>query len=133
MKILIVEDDDFARDASARYLDHLGHEVRAAASPDEAVRHAQNGCPDVVICDWMLGAEEDGTDVARTLQRRCEAPIIFVTAQPLARLRARTQDLRVARYLRKPISLSLLAAALDDLSPTSSDGNRQQKRRHPEG
>jgi two-component system, OmpR family, response regulator ResD len=115
MNVLIVEDDEFAREASARYLDHLGHEVYAAASGEEAKAKADDRPPDVVICDWRLGDGDDGADVARTLQRRYAAPIIFITAHPLGRLRAMTRDLKVARYLRKPISLLSLASVLDEI------------------
>lgn len=118
MKVLLVEDDDFARDASARYLEHLGHDVSAAGTPDEAVQLASAVSPDVVICDWMLGAEQDGADVARALQSLYAAPIIFVTAHPPGKLRNRTRDLRVVRILRKPISLAALASALDALAPS---------------
>ncbi len=115
MRVLIVEDDDFAREASARYLDYLGHEVSAAASAAEAQARADDWPPDVVICDWRL-ADEDGADVARALQQRYAAPIIFITAHPLGRLRSETRDLKVARYLRKPISLVSLASVLDEIS-----------------
>ncbi len=115
MNVLIVEDDEFAREASARYLDHLGHEVCAAASGLEAAAKADCRPPDVVICDWRLGDGDDGADVARTLQQRYAATIIFITAHPLGRLRAQTRDLKVARYLRKPISLLSLASVLDEI------------------
>lgn len=115
MKILIVEDDDFARDASARYLDHLGHDVSAAATPAEAEAIADDVPPDVVICDWRLGDGADGADVARVLQQRYATPIIFITAHPLGRLRLLTRDLNVARYLRKPISLVSLASVIEEI------------------
>lgn len=120
MKVLIVEDDDFARDASARYLDYLGHEVSAAASAAEARARADDWPPDVVICDWRLADGDDGADVARALQQRYATPIIFITAHPLGRLRSETRDLKVARYLRKPISLVSLASVLDEISAAPS-------------
>ena len=119
MKVLIVEDDDFARDASARYLDHLGHEVSSAATAAEAAARADDTPPDVVICDWRLADGDDGADVARALQERYSTPIIFITAHPLGRLRSQTRDLNVARYLRKPISLVSLASVLDEIDAAS--------------
>jgi DNA-binding response OmpR family regulator len=47
--------------------------------------------------------------VARELQRRYGTAIIFITALPLERLREATQDLSVAAYMHKPISLVVLA------------------------
>jgi DNA-binding response OmpR family regulator len=115
MNVLIVEDDSFAREASERYLDHLGYPVRAAASATEAESIAVRHTPDVVICDWRLGGKRDGAELARALQRRYGASIIFITAHPLNELRRRTGDLRVARYLRKPISLSILVNVLESI------------------
>ena len=115
MKILIVEDDISTRDASSFYLDGIGHEVKAAATPAEARELAAENPPDVLICDWRLGGTEDGADVARDLQSKYESNIIFITAHPLRALRSATRDLQVARYLRKPISLGDLAAALKDV------------------
>ncbi|HNP34859.1 MAG TPA: response regulator [Woeseiaceae bacterium] len=115
MKVLIVEDDNSARDASMRYLDHIGYEVRAAASVIEAELVAAGYRPDVAICDWRLGGERDGAQLARELQKKYGSCIIFVTAHPLHDLRRTTQDLKVARYLRKPISLSVLVKILESI------------------
>lgn len=111
-RILIVEDERFAREASERYLDCCGYRVATAASAEEAFREAAANTPDVVVCDWRLDGRPDGVDVARELQCRYGSALVFVTAYPLDELRAATGDLDVARYLRKPFSLAALADAL---------------------
>lgn len=112
-RVLIVEDEKAAREASKRYLARQGFSVSSAASASEALQKAAESTPNVVICDWNLGDEPDGTDVARELQSRYSVPIIFVTAYPLARLREATRDLEVIRYMRKPVRLAALAQAIN--------------------
>ena len=74
MNVLIVEDDEFAREASARYLHHLGHEVCAAASGQEAEAKADDRPPDVVICDWRLAdGDAQGADSIARLARAAAA------------------------------------------------------------
>lgn len=111
--MLVVEDDAAAREASQRYLNLVGHEVRTAADAREALAEAEASSPEVAICDWRLGNGPDGTEVARTLQERYGTSIIFVTAYPLDELRDATGDIRVTRYLRKPIQLPKLSEAID--------------------
>ena len=115
MNVLIVEDDAAAREASSRYLDDLGFETRTASNASEAEYQASNERPDVVICDWRLADAADGADVARSLQKKYDSLIIFITAQPLQKLRNATRDIKVVRYLRKPISLHVLAGVLRDV------------------
>ncbi len=114
-RVLIVEDEPSAREATGRYLEHCGFEVAAAASAKEAVQRASELGPEVVVCDWQLAGGDNGAVVARQLQSRFGAAIIFVTAHPLDELRDATRDLDVATYLRKPISLATLAATINDV------------------
>lgn len=116
MNVLIVEDDDYAREASSRYLSKLGYHVSAADTAAQAIQFAAEHAPDVTICDWRIGGPKDGAAVARELQDQYDTAIIFVTAYSLHDLRDVTRDLRVARYLRKPLSLGTLANTLQQLA-----------------
>ncbi len=112
MKVLIVEDEPNAREATRRFLEFRGHRVKAVGSAEEARICAAAWRPEVVVCDWELGGEEDGVDVARSLQEDLGAAVIFMTGHPLDKLRKKTGDLRVSRYLRKPLSLEALGEAV---------------------
>lgn len=111
-KVLVVEDEPNAREASRLYLSHCGHEVTTAANAESAIQQAEEQQPDVLVCDWRLGAGGSGVDVAREIQRRYATPVIFVTAYPIDELVEATADLAVSRYLKKPVSLAVLAAAI---------------------
>ena len=112
-RVLIVEDEKAAREASKRYLDRQGYAVCAASSASDAIRMAEECVPNIVVCDWNLGEGADGTDVARQLQTRYRIPVIFVSAYPTEKLRKETRDIDVSRYLRKPFRLAALADAIN--------------------
>jgi DNA-binding response OmpR family regulator len=113
-RVLIVEDEPAAREASSSYLGKRGFDVAAAGNISDALAQAAEQAPDVLVCDWDLGSGENGTDVARKLQRRYRIPVILVTAHPLESLRKATTDIDVLRYMRKPLNLASLAATISD-------------------
>lgn len=115
-RILIVEDEAAARIATLRYLEYRGYTVEAAGSAEEALRMARERRPDVLICDWKLGGGRDGVDVARQLQSEQDIDIIFMTAYAQNELRRSASGVRTVSCLRKPISLGVLAAAVDSLA-----------------
>ena len=108
MRVLVVEDEAHARLAMQMYLETAGYEVFSAASGDEARNLLQQQVADILICDWRLGGEDSGVDVARIAQARAPVPVVFVTAQSLPELRDHAQDIRPAYFLSKPVSLQML-------------------------
>jgi CheY-like chemotaxis protein len=110
-KVLVVEDDDDARDALALILASHGYELETAGDGAAAIEKAQAFHPDVLICDWLLPGM-DGVSVARIIQRMEAIPVIFVTAHSVPDLRQRARDLRVHAYLPKPIDVGRLRNAL---------------------
>lgn len=116
LRILVVEDEAAARIATRRYLQYRGWCVDAAGTAEEAIRMARARRPDVLICDWKLNGRRDGVDVARLLQSEQDIDIIFVTAYAQNELRKSAPDVRAVSCLRKPISLGVLAAAVESLA-----------------
>lgn len=114
-RVLVVEDDPAAREATGMYLEHFGYEVATAASAEAAIAAADSCTPNLLICDWQLGRGESGVTVARELQERYDVSVIFMTAHPLDELYEETEDLRVYHYLKKPLSLRKLARAVGDI------------------
>lgn len=110
-KVLVVEDDDDARDALALILASQGYELETAGDGDAAIAKAQAFHPDVLICDWRLPGM-DGVSVARIIQDMEPIPVIFLTAHSVPDLRRRARDLRVHAYLPKPIDVGRLRNAL---------------------
>jgi DNA-binding response OmpR family regulator len=65
--ILVVEDDPDVRDLLSRRLVHLGHQVLAAGSGEEALELAEESPPSMVVLDIRLPGI-DGWEVLRRLR-----------------------------------------------------------------
>lgn len=111
--VIVVEDDVAAREAVALYLEHRGFRVNSAATAEDALQLAAGEPPHIAVCDWHLGGGANGVDVARQLQHDYGTAIIFMTAFPVDELQAATDDIEVRAFLRKPLSLSDLADAVE--------------------
>lgn len=119
-RVLVVEDEPNAREASRLYLLRCGNDVVTAGDAQSAIHQAESHEPDVLVCDWRLGEGGDGVDVAREIQERFATPVIFVTAHPIDELVEATADIKVSRYLKKPISLAILAQAIETAALSSA-------------
>ena len=118
-RLLIVEDEAFAREACELYLAGVGFDVESAANAEEATQRAGAHPPDVVISDWQLGGATDGVQLARQLQRNFGCSIVLMTAHALSELRQASRDLDVAASLPKPLSLASLARRLRGIIDSS--------------
>lgn len=78
-RILVVDDDPTVADVVARYLRRDGHEVICAADGRQALRHAAEKPPDLVVLDLMLPGI-DGLEVCARLREHGPVPVIMLTA-----------------------------------------------------
>ena len=111
-RILIIEDNDDAREALRLQLQIAGHEVHGAATGSEGIEMAHSLKPDVVLLDIGLPGL-DGYQVAEKLRTDSDGPrLIAITGygQPEARERARKAG--IEQYLVKPINAAELARLL---------------------
>lgn len=111
-RVLVIEDDDGARDALGCLLSEEGYTVRTAGTGLQGLDCALEFQPDMVVCDYYL-PDIDGLEVMRRLrQNRADLFIIMVTAG-----RCGTGDERSLRdeadvFLDKPVNLAHLRSAL---------------------
>jgi signal transduction histidine kinase len=111
-RILIIEDNDDAREALRLQMQMAGHEVHEAASGPEGVEMAVSLKPDVVLLDIGLPGL-DGYQVAERIHAAGDGPrLIAITGygQPADRERARNAG--IEGYLVKPIDVAELARLL---------------------
>jgi CheY-like chemotaxis protein len=112
-RVLIVEDEPAARQATQRYLQFCGFIVETACDAVEALRQAAVFNPQVLVCDCKLGDRNDGIEVARQIQKQCGSVVIFVTAYSFKDLRQQFQGIDVRDCLRKPVLLGKLAKIIN--------------------
>src|SRR5579883_1642186 len=81
-RVLLVDDEEAVRRASARVLGAEGFEVVQAGDGREALGQLERGQFDVVVSDVMM-PNMSGLDLLRTIrQRDLELPVILLTGMP---------------------------------------------------
>jgi CheY-like chemotaxis protein len=118
-RVLLVEDDEDAREILSMLLEQAGAEVRQADSVAGALEALDGAVPDLVLCDISM-PDADGYSFARALRARPAARGGAVVAVALT-AHAREEDKRrsiaagFSGHAVKPIDPSALAALVREL------------------
>lgn len=114
--VLVVEDDNAVREATAEFLASIGYRVLSARNGTEALQTLESHLEeiDLMITDVVMPAMK-GTKLARLASaKRPGLKTLFVSVHPpYTLLRKGMKDLS-ANFLAKPFSLKLLAAKVKD-------------------
>lgn len=113
MRVLLVDDDDDARELLSELLATRGCVVSAHALGSECVAAAVSFAPDVAIVDLHL-PDGDGLDVIRSL-RSAALPhlrIVVITGVVTPDMRGRALAAGADAYMSKPISYGELSSTL---------------------
>jgi two-component system response regulator ResD len=113
-KVLVVDDEPAIADVVALYLRRAGYETVVAGTGRDALGHAEEARPDVVVLDLML-PDIDGLEVMRRLRREGlrRRAIIVVTARGEESDRIVGLRLGADDYVVKPFSPAELVARVD--------------------
>ena len=105
--LLVVEDNDAAREGLAVVLRREGYRVLLAEHGEEALRHLQTEAgPDLVLLDMLMPVLDGWHLLARLWQNEPLVPIIITTGSIVTREWALEHGCR--GFLRKPIEAELL-------------------------
>src|SRR5580692_11315705 len=111
-RVLLVDDDDALRRASARVLGNAGFDVVQAADGREAIGQLERGEFDVVVSDVMM-PNMTGLELLRAIrQRDLELPVILLTGMPNVEAALEAGRHGALHYLAKPVNNSQLVAAV---------------------
>ena len=111
--ILIVDDQNSARDIQNR-LQRVSYDVTAmTATADEVITRADELRPDVILMDVRLKGETDGVEVARQIKSRHDIPIIFITANADEATVRRAIAAESDGFLIMPLDALELAATIE--------------------
>ena len=103
--VLVVEDEGLIAMDLQRRLESLGYIVPACATTaDDAVRLAALHIPDLILMDIHLKGEKDGIDAAGEIRKKCDVPIIFVTAHTDPNTLSRAKTTEPLGYIVKPFT-----------------------------
>lgn len=123
-QILLVDDDRDITGTLRAYLEQAGYGVSAVHDGPSALASFRNDTPDLVVLDLGL-PEVDGLDVARSIRRDANTPIIMLTARVDEADRLMGLEIGADDYVLKPFSPREVVARVKAVLRRSS-GQRPQ-------
>ena len=111
VRILLVDDDALLRRSIKYQLEREGYHVLTAEDGAAALSLARTDRPDLMLLDIGL-PDQNGLDLARTLQRELALPIIFVSARSQETDIVVGLELGAEDYITKPFGFRELIARI---------------------
>ncbi len=110
--VLLVEDNPKIMEFNTIALKRYGYDILRAATLGQALELLADHAPDIIVLDIMM-PDGNGIDFCRTLRKKHDIPILFLTAlgankDMIEGLKAGGND-----YLVKPYPLDVLAARIE--------------------
>lgn len=118
MTVLLLDDDDANRQASAGLLASWGASVVSAADVDSALENCQGATvrPQVAICDVGVASASHEANLIRRLREACpDVKIVLISAEFSTTVQAAARKYGFP-LLRKPVAPARLRAALQTLA-----------------
>jgi signal transduction histidine kinase/CheY-like chemotaxis protein len=112
--VLVVEDNDDARETLRRMLELAGHHVRVAVDGAAALSAVESGMPDIALIDIGL-PQMDGYEVARRIRADTQGKrpfLVAITGYGLPEDRNRSRQAGFDMHLVKPVDSTTLAQVL---------------------
>ena len=125
LSVLVVDDEDFVREALVEMVSELASEVVGAASPKQAIQQLEKQRFDVVFTDLSM-PEMDGWDLARTIRQNWgETKTVLVTGYGKGVAQNPEKRELVYTIIGKPFDFEQLSQTLEKIS---AEQNNNQKR-----
>lgn len=107
-KILVVDDDQKLLSILSLHLRAAGFEVALARDGAEAIHHAQNHLPDIIVMDITMPGLDgiEATRRLRTDERTEHIPIIILTGKTSTNDLVLALDAGAQEYLTKPFDMT---------------------------
>jgi DNA-binding LytR/AlgR family response regulator len=137
IKILVVEDEMLIGAKISMQLTSLGYEVTGILPRgEEAIVHAEENKPDIVLLDINLKGKLDGIETALQLQKLANIPVIFLTANSDEATFNRAKVARPYAFISKPykqldlqraIELTISRMAENETGPQAEDNTGDER------
>ncbi len=115
IKILICDDEVFARDAMKTIVSRKGFDVFTAATGEECINMVKKENPEVIFLDVML-PDLDGDHLFKYLKdMKKDIDIYFITASGTVFTEENAKELGAKGYLSKPVDMKELFNILDKI------------------
>ena len=116
LSVLLVDDEDIVRIATAEMIRDLGHDVEEAGSGAEALASLENGLDvDVLITDYMMPGMDGAALAQRVGKTHPQLPVLVITGYT-----GRAEEVLHLPRLAKPFGRAEIAQALVDILDDST-------------
>jgi two-component system KDP operon response regulator KdpE len=118
LRVLIIEDDDYAREALEYFLTAEGYQTQAVGEGKAGYRAARRNAPDLIMLDLGLPDMDGKHLIARMRSHRQlrTTPILVVSGSQIEP--ADLAALGANAFLSKPVLFEKLKEVLQDLQPS---------------
>ncbi len=115
IKILVCDDEIFARDAMAKIIRRKGFDVVVASNGEECIDLFKKENPEVVFLDVML-PDLDGDHIHKYLKElKQDVNVYYITGSDTLFTRENAKMAGAKGYLQKPVDIDVLFETLDTI------------------
>ena len=115
--VLLIEDDDESRRATAELLRRENWTVFEAGDGETGIDTALKQRPDLILCDLLM-PKANGFQVCRAIRQKLQpTKIIVISGRDYGVDRASALDAGADEYLVKPITWDILSATIERILP----------------
>ncbi|MGB5437540.1 MAG: response regulator [Maribacter sp.] len=105
IKVLVVEDDMIIAANISLQLTNLGYEVTGIETRgEEALVHARENCPDIILMDVNLKGKLDGIETTQRIHEAFNIPVIYLTANTDEASFNRAKETHPFAFIPKPLN-----------------------------
>ncbi|GAA0084281.1 Na-translocating system protein MpsC family protein [Clostridium sp. CTA-7] len=116
LKILYVEDEPITRDYVSKYLKQQVGRVILAVDGNDGIKKFSEFDPDIIITDLVLPDMSGIEMMAKIRENKVKCPVIITSALCDSQTILKSIDLKIDKYLVKPIDLNILLKTLLSIS-----------------
>ena len=123
IKILVCDDEIFARDAMAKIIRRKGFDVVVASNGEECIDLFKKENPEVVFLDVML-PDLDGDHIHKYLKElKQDVNVYYITGSDTLFTRENAIMAGAKGYLQKPVDIDVLFETLDTIKKDFGEQN----------
>lgn len=114
--LLVVDDDQDARENTADIFSDLGYQVETASNGPAALEKVRRGCFEIALLDLMMPGM-DGLSLFRDLHQRCPTTVaILITGVPDDPRATECLKAGIRCVIPKPLKVAPLASLLAEIA-----------------
>ena len=126
-KVLLVDDEDVFRDATARQLSVRGFIVQTADSGESALEQVRNDPPEVVVLDQQMPGMHGSETFVEIKKINPLIEVIMLTGNTSVDNAIELMQLGTFDYLMKPINIDDLLYKIEDAHTRKKLNEKQQR------